>query len=880
MLATLASLVVAGSQTGSAADFDFYISAPAVQSSYVQGTGGSSTETFNTLSAGSIGASGSWSIGSYTTLSGSPTIANADAYGGADNTRFVTLPNGSFGKVQIDLASPSRYVGFWWSAINRPNFVDIYTGNRLLASYTGQGMLSFFQSGSTSTAISGSTYLNSDYYGNPNPGQSFVNEPFAYVHVMSGTTFDRIVLSGTAFESDNWTTSVNAIAPETSLVAAGSSSIAYVWGAGVGDWNTAGNWIDNAVPTIGNDALVDNGGTPTLSGPGVSGSAAVLTVGLANAGSLAVANGGSLTATTVILGSRAGSTGTLNVGSLGGSDTAGTLNVGSLVFGSGSSVLNFNQTDGVTFGGIISGNGQLNQLGTGTTTITATSNFTGGTRIAAGTLVIADGGSLGTAPIVDDSALVVSRTSSSLGIYSVISGSGSLTQDGTTLISIWGTNSYSGGTVINRGTIQAVSQANIGTGPITFGGTTGQFISTGSASVYTNDIVVAGTAGTVSFRTANNSVTTLNGTISGGTPDTVFGLYGGEAGQNTGRIIVNGTNTIQGTILVDRGPVVLGNSLAAGTATIRLNSNSPADGALQFGSSFEIANPINITSVNAVEKVGVATSQTNGITGLVYGTKGIDKVGDGTLVLSGSNTYAGATNVSAGTLLINGNQSSGTGGVSVAAGATLGGTGRTGGTVSVASGGTLTAGSVGTIGSFTTSSVTLLDGSTFSFDVNSAAAPGPASADLLTVIGPLSLAGMTSLSLTNLDTFLTPFPQGTTLTLMSYTSGSWNGGLFSFGGTTLANNAEFSAGGTLWRIVYDDMVGGVNVPGGQTTGGFLNVVAVPEPAGWLLAVIGALFGAIGWRRNARRPAGYQASPDVVMGHELVRQYGRRFTTHL
>lgn len=69
-------------------------------------------------------------------------------------------------------------MGFWWSAINRPNFVDIYTGNRLLASYTGQGMLSFFQSGSTSTAISGSTYLNSDYYGNPNPGQSFVNEPF------------------------------------------------------------------------------------------------------------------------------------------------------------------------------------------------------------------------------------------------------------------------------------------------------------------------------------------------------------------------------------------------------------------------------------------------------------------------------------------------------------------------------------------------------------------------------------------------------------------------------------------------------------------------------------------------------------------------------
>ncbi|MFM8292365.1 MAG: autotransporter-associated beta strand repeat-containing protein, partial [Planctomycetia bacterium] len=805
-LVVVAALAAAVASPLPAADFDFYISAPTVQSSYVQGAGGSATETFDTLSVGSIGASGSWAIGSYTTISGTPSISNADLYGGADGTRYVTLPNGSAGRVEIALAAPSSYVGFWWSAGNRPNYVDIYTDNRRLASYTGTDLINFFQSGSTSTAISGSTYLNSAYYGNPNPGYTFWNEPYAYFHVMSATTFNKIVISGTAFESDNWTTSVNTIAPDTSLVATGSATISYVWGAGVGDWNVPGNWLDNAVPSIVNDALVDNGGTPTLSGAGVSGSAAILTVGLESAGSLAVANGGSLTANTVILASRPGSTGTLNIGSFGGSDTAGTLNVSSLVFGSGSSVLNFNQTDAVSFGGVVSGSGQLNQLGTGTTTITATSSFTGGTKIAAGTLTIGDGGFLGYAPIVNDSALVISRTSANISMYNVISGSGSVTQNSTTNLALFGTNSYTGGTVLNRGSIQAKDQSSIGTGPLTFGGTTGQFISTGTAATYTNDIVIGGTAGTVSFRTANNSVTTLAGTISGGGPSTVFGLYGGEQGQNTGTIIVNGTNTIQGTILVDRGPVVLGNPQAAGTAVIRLNSNSPAGGALQFGSSFDIANSINLTSTNAVEKIGVATSQTNGITGRVYGTKGLDKVGDGTLVLSGSNTYSGATNVSAGTLLINGNQASGTGAVTVASGATLGGTGRTGGTVSVASGGTLTAGAVGTVGAFTTSSVTLLDGSTFSFDINSAATPGPASADLLTVLGPLSLTGTTSLALTNLDTFQTPFTQGTTLTLMNYTGG-WNGGLFSFGGTSLANNAEFSAGGTLWRIVYDGVSG-------------------------------------------------------------------------
>lgn len=162
----------------------------------------------------------------------------------------------------------------------------------------------------------------------------------------------------------------------------------------------------------------------------------------------------------------------------------------------------------------------------------------------AGTLTIGDGGFLGYATIVNDSALVISRTSANISMYNVISGSGSVTQNSTTNLALFGTNSYTGGTVLNRGSIQAKDQSSIGTGPLTFGGTTGQFISTVTAATYTNDIVIGGTAGTVSFRTANNSVTTLAGTISGGGPSTVFGLYGGEQGQNTGTIIVNGTNTI------------------------------------------------------------------------------------------------------------------------------------------------------------------------------------------------------------------------------------------------------------------------------------------------------------------------------------------------
>ena len=61
----------------------------------------------------------------------------------------------------------------------------------------------------------------------------------------------------------------------------------------------------------------------------------------------------------------------------------------------------------------------------------------------------------------------------------------------------------------------------------------------------------------------------------------------------------------------------------------------------------------------------------------------VTKSGNGTQTLSGTNTYTGITTVSAGTLLINGDQHTATGAVTVASGATLGGTGTLGGATTI-----------------------------------------------------------------------------------------------------------------------------------------------------------------------------------------------------
>jgi autotransporter-associated beta strand protein len=65
-------------------------------------------------------------------------------------------------------------------------------------------------------------------------------------------------------------------------------------------------------------------------------------------------------------------------------------------------------------------------------------------------------------------------------------------------------------------------------------------------------------------------------------------------------------------------------------------------------------------------------------------TAALTKSGVGTLTLSNTNTYTGATTISAGTLLINGNQSAAIGAVAVNGTSTLGGSGTIGGNVTVA----------------------------------------------------------------------------------------------------------------------------------------------------------------------------------------------------
>ena len=88
--------------------------------------------------------------------------------------------------------------------------------------------------------------------------------------------------------------------------------------------------------------------------------------------------------------------------------------------------LTFNRSDGLTFGGTISGTGTVTKSGAGTLTLTGDNTYTGATTISAGTLQLGNGGTTGSVAgnIVDNGALVFNR-SNALTYAGVISGTGS-----------------------------------------------------------------------------------------------------------------------------------------------------------------------------------------------------------------------------------------------------------------------------------------------------------------------------------------------------------------------------------------------------------------------------------------------------------------------
>lgn len=110
--------------------------------------------------------------------------------------------------------------------------------------------------------------------------------------------------------------------------------------------------------------------------------------------SLTIFDGGAVAGAGIIIASQSGSSGTLHVRRVGTNDAGGAIIAPIIAFGSGTGAINFNQSNAVTITSVISGNGTLNQLGNGQTTLTGANTYIGATTVSAGTMVV-DGSASG-----------------------------------------------------------------------------------------------------------------------------------------------------------------------------------------------------------------------------------------------------------------------------------------------------------------------------------------------------------------------------------------------------------------------------------------------------------------------------------------------------
>ncbi len=332
----------------------------------------------------------------------------------------------------------------------------------------------------------------------------------------------------------------------------------------------------------------------------------------------------------------------------------------------------------LTLSGVVSGTGSLHKSGDGTLTLTSANTYTGGTTVSTGTLALSGAGTLGdatgsttvtggtldlgtttqtqaelrqsggtvqngtmnvttyqmTGGTLSSDATVSAASSFDMQagtVNGVLSGTGSLTKTGPGELTLSGTNTYTGGTNINDGTVSVGSDANLGdaSGGLAFDG--GILKATGSFTMG-RSVTLGSGGGTID---TNGNELTINGDISG---------TGSLTKEDGGKLILTGTNTYTGGTTVNGGTVSVSRDENLGDASGALTFGG---GTLEVTSGFTMNRSVQLNS-------GGGTIDTNGsdltITGDIAGTGSLTKEDGGKLILTGTSTYTGGTTVNGGIL--------------------------------------------------------------------------------------------------------------------------------------------------------------------------------------------------------------------------------------
>jgi autotransporter-associated beta strand protein len=423
--------------------------------------------------------------------------------------------------------------------------------------------------------------------------------------------------------------------------------------------STAGAYAFGGSGTITgvNTLTKSNSGTATFSN---SGGLSVATLN-ANGGALVISNttsatsanvgGGLLQVTGVAnFSSTTVSSGTLSIGD-GATAGAGTLN--GAVTNNGWTILN--HPDDTNYTTVFSGSGTIEKRNTGVGTISANNSaFTGTFAVNGGVAKPTNSSAFGSTS--GGTVTVANGAGIDIG-----AGAGTNTLNfGTREFYVVGSGADGNGVIQNNPTATTIAQQNAFQrvhllGDATFGGTARYDIRTGNASGMLD------LAGHTLTKIGNNQLSLVGVTsVSDGNINVNQGTFSIEtttAIGGNGTITYNSNTTGQ---FFNLSGAVTRPLVVAGTGVTLANASGTAS---LVGSPIRLDNDVTVTGFGTAP--GALT-----LAGVISGTGGIIKnTGTVTLVLSGVNTYSGATSVNAGTLSVLNTGLVGTGALNVASGA-------------------------------------------------------------------------------------------------------------------------------------------------------------------------------------------------------------------
>ncbi len=486
------------------------------------------------------------------------------------------------------------------------------------------------------------------------------------------------------------------------------------WDGGGSDnkWSTAANWANDVAP-VANDSLVFSGSTRTATTNDFTEGTSFALIEFSGSNfSLA---GNALTLTNGI---------TVDAGV---TDSVISANV---TMG-GTLIINVVESESLSLSGILSGNNPLTKAGAGTLVLSAVNTYTGETAIHNGTLAISGGndrlptttavtlgfggdsgvlqlgngttsyhqtlaglatlGTGGSNRVVgggSTNATLTLNISDTDTFNGILGGPGAnqnnltVTKLGAGLLTLNGTNTYSGGTTINNGTVEAKSINAI----------PGYNIA-GRVVVNSGGAFGVNVGGTGEWSAANIQTLLSNATFSSGSSlgfDTtsatapfvyeypISGSFG-LTKLGVGTLTLSGSNTYTGITRISQGTlsvnnIASGGNLGSATTSIVLGDGSHQGVFAYIGNnaSFTRGFTVNagggeIDAVTSGKTLTIATGSVSdggmltiggagntSISSTIAGTGSLRKTGAGTLTLSGTNTYSGGSTFETGTLNLTG----------------------------------------------------------------------------------------------------------------------------------------------------------------------------------------------------------------------------------